>query len=125
MTPFKANTVLDEPPAETITEPQRAHNSSSTIQSVISQEQMHAKAEIQGELITRTTLLTVIGVLCGLYVPAFLPVVAIGFIFHVISMTVAIMRYKLIFSDFQSTDSPTANNDQFVAPNYHIFRITV
>ena len=87
---------------------------------------MQAKAEIQGELITRTTLLTVVGVLCGLYMPAFLPVVAIGFVFHVVSMTVAIMRYKLIFSDIQtqSTDSP-ANNNQFVAPNYHIFRISV
>merc|ERR1712106_210286 len=136
---FIANTVIEDQrhhyeqpqpdltPSNFSTQPQQT----SSIHSIISQQQMQAKAEIQGELITRTTLFTVLGILCGLYVPAFIPLVVIGFMMHVVSISYQIMRYKMMFGgiDFNEEAHQQQQQEQQQrenhVPNYRIFRVAV
>ena len=105
----------------------------SSIRSIISQHQLEAKAEIQSEMVTRTTMLTVVGVLCGVYLPAFIPLVVIGFMLHVISISYQIMRYKMMFGGINYSEEASQQLQQQLqqqrlnqAPtNYRIFRVTV
>ena len=128
---FIANTVIEDDrhnlgqPELTPPNFSTPRQQTSSIQSIISQQQLQAKAEIQGELITRTTLITVAGVLCGMYIPAFIPLVAIGFMFHVISISYQVMRYRMMFGGLDFNEESIRNQQQQHrrqnhAPNYRI-----
>ena len=93
---------------------------------MLSREQLEAKNEITAVIIQRTTLLSILGILSVMYVPAFLPLVVIGFMFHIIGSLYQIIHYKFVFGAIpEILNQPAAQQDRNVAPNYRIFRINV
>ena len=93
---------------------------------MLSREQLDAKNEITTAIIQRTTFLSILGILSAMYVPPLLPLVVIGFMFHIISSLYQIIHYKFVFGAIPEVLNQTpAQQDRNVAPNYRIFRINV
>ena len=93
---------------------------------MLSQEQLDAKNEITAIIIQRTTLLSILGILSAVYMPVFLPIIVIGFMFHIISSLYQIIHYKFVFGSIPEVlNTSSAQQDRNVAPNYRIFRINV